>query len=550
MVFDLVKEYGIGYDLVRHFADLVDFSLEMKAQLPWSITLLESIDDREELVDEILKQQSITSIESEVQAIHLLEKLRKYVRENNRFALLTRLVQAGYFARTQRQYGGENLIAIRTHAERFDLLPAWQPDSILASRLRDNLVFFGLVRRNVTGIKSRLFVSPSPAVFGEADVHFESDSRLTSHYCLETDKMWITFCSTEYSEPFHGTCRHMGDFSAFGLGTVHIKPNPSEARAETFAFASLSQNRTAEIVNTDNLIQVLTSSISEGELLRLFANSSPALLHAILEFANDRSLLNLLLQLTLWVIERPAVYSVFVFRNSQLSGEAQIFNFLVSLKATLVSAVGLAPVIEPGLLLPSWIIPYGDRKPLTDLALVFEHQMHIGVAEMSLFDPVVNKAHTVAQLFVSGDFKRGFALTRILHVDIEEVMIEACAEIAQRSEAELRRFMIGIIPKLELESANRLIEALSSFLRRSKDNQAFVQMLLSGMKDGRNAMQVMKWFGSNDNRAVFALMWGYRQEVEDLQKDGRKHKDEKSVRMATRWLRQNASFLAGKPPPA
>jgi hypothetical protein len=288
----------------------------------------------------------------------------------------------------------------------------------------------------------------------------------------------------------------------------------------------------------EDIVTVLQQAIEQSNLIELLQRSDIPMLHSILEFANDHNLVNLLLHVTIWVMDRQELFPAFVFPESQILTPSQMLVFLIALKQTLISATRLCHEIDPALLFPSHILRRTDRRLLDDLCLVLEHQLQIGLSTMSLFDSSVNKTSIVARLFITNDFDRGFALARIFHVDIDEVMIEACAHIAQASEPELSRFLLGVIPRLELDSANRLIEALASILVRNKASGEFVARLVSGIPDARNVFQILRWFGSREHAAMLSFMCGFRPEIGELLKEARKRKDAALVRRSARWIRQ------------
>jgi hypothetical protein len=286
----------------------------------------------------------------------------------------------------------------------------------------------------------------------------------------------------------------------------------------------------------ESFLPVLEEAIQFSRLVELFQRSDISMLHSILEFANDHNLVNLLLHITIWVMDRQELFPVFLFPESQILTPSQMLVFLMALKQTLISATRLCHAIDPALLFPSHILRRTDRRLLDDLCLVLEHQLQI--KNLSLFDSSVNKTSTIARLFITNDFDRGFALARIFRVDIDEVMIESCAHIAQASELELSRFLLGVIPRLELESANRLIEALASILVHNKASGEFVARLVSGVPDARNVFQILRWFGSREHAAVLSFMCGFRPEIGELLKDACKRKDSALARRSARWIRQ------------
>jgi hypothetical protein len=258
------------------------------------------------------------------------------------------------------------------------------------------------------------------------------------------------------------------------------------------AFSNWSHLAHHPSIDKGDVFATLNEHIQNGTVLQLLEQASPKTLHSIIELATDHHLLNLLLQVTLWASERRELFAAFLFPESQISDGAAVFDFLIALKQTLISATRLCGDIDAGLLLPASVVRRGNRRTLNDFALVLEHQIAIGISKLSLFDPSVNKTSIIARLFVENDIDRGFALSRIFKVDIDEVMIEACAHITQYNDVELCRFLLGVIPKLQLESANRLIEALASILIRCKGNGAFIGRLVSGVGDLRNVFQILR----------------------------------------------------------
>ena len=106
---------------------------------------------------------------------------------------------------------------------------------------------------------------------------------------------------------------------------------------------------------------------------------------------------------------------------------------------------------------------------------------------------------------------------------------------------DLAGFLFGVLPKLESDSANRLIEAVATIIGRSNVKEAFISLLVSGFDEMRNACQLLKWFGSLEHASLIALAGGFREEIENANKEAKKRKDAKLTRQTNRWLAQHQS---------
>jgi hypothetical protein len=255
-------------------------------------------------------------------------------------------------------------------------------------------------------------------------------------------------------------------------------------------------------------------------------------------FANERGLLSLLLQAVLWVLDRAELFAAFVFPEAGALSAPQVLELLLALKQTLLAAARLSGSVDPLVLLPPAVLRRADRRQLADICLVLAHQIELGPGGVSLFEDTADKTVTVAALFAAGDFDRAFALARIFRVDVDEALMGACAVVAQRDEAALASFLFGVIPRLEIESANRLVEALASVLARGRASGEFVARIVAQTADLRNVFQILRWFGSREHAAVVGFACGFRQEIEELEREARRRKDGLLARRAARWLAQ------------
>lgn len=389
------------------------------------------------------------------------------------------------------------------------------------------------------------------------------------------------------------------DFQFFDLEYSKNKRGTSELRigldmnssfTETLALGELKETHCItsstlnEEINEYDLLHKVHRSILSCSLLDLFNQLSLSEMRCILTFANEKNLLFFILQMVLFAISNQDYMSIFVYPGSKLDLNAQqsnielystegvdstsninldsiqtdkrsshveynqvkVLDFLLALKFTLISSIRLVDDVDPAILFPSSIIPNGERKKLDDICLAIEYQLQIGIDKLNLFDQAQsgNIAHSVAQVFLNcndnTDYDRGFALTRVLHVDIDEVMIEAAAQILmQKNEESLGQFLLAILPRLDSSSSNQLIEALSSILVRNSSNEPFLKLIISSIRNPQSSCQMLRWFGFTETSVDVAVLNELTNEIELSMKDATKKGLNHVVRICKRWIHQH-----------
>ncbi|KAK8871171.1 hypothetical protein M9Y10_009084 [Tritrichomonas musculus] len=355
-----------------------------------------------------------------------------------------------------------------------------------------------------------------------------------------------------------------------GEAQLRVSSDSRASVTETIAFSEVktskrekkrkffTRNDENESMSDFVLFNAVHSAVVASNLFDLFDALTFDEMKKILFFANDKSLVFFLLQVTIWVQEHQDFLPIFVFPRSHLQGETQgktnissdfhkVLEFVLALKLTLLNAIPLADDVDPSVLFPPAIIRSGDRRRLDDLCLAIEHQLHIGVQNLNLFEETAstgNVAHVIAQVFVnySNDYDRGFALTRVFHADIDEVMIEAAALVATKSknsQEQLVQFLLAVLPRLDSRSSNQLIQALSSILVRNASNEHFLKLILAGIKNEQSSCQMLRYFGFSEIARDFALLNDIGDEVELASKDARKKGIPYAARICNRWILQH-----------
>ena len=544
IVMDLMLTFSAGRENIHQISHSREFIPVLLERLPESIALLSYVDDPEPAINAILTSQTIDSVEKEASLLRMLWHMHSVANHCGLWRVLKLFGDAGFYTRYHQSYSCRDMSTLRDQAELFDLhdvlrifdelgIPA---TSSISERLDRNKITFGLSRSNV---------GEKEAVCCMEDIPFavepgpELDSCWSTMYTADVDSGSITLYKTSQKiRKRFGSNIKPCDFMCFDVSSVCIASNPQDTVFQTFmAFNGPNTAYTPEVtVESGDVVQLLTDSIASSSVVEFFCSCSPQVLHEVVVYANEHSLLFLLLQITMWILTKPDYYSAFEFGSTT---EENMLEYLTCLRETLALASSLVNQIDPSLLLPPHVIAEGQKEMLEDCRMVIRHQIDIGVDKLSLFDPKANKAKTLSKLFIANDFDRGFALTRILHVDIDEVMIEACAQIGQSSNEELAGFLFGVLPHLEPESANRLIEALASVLGRSSEKETFIQLLVSGFGDKKNVYHMLRWFGSLEHASLIALDGGLRSEIEESNKEAQRRKNAKLLRQTNRWLLQH-----------
>jgi hypothetical protein len=218
-----------------------------------------------------------------------------------------------------------------------------------------------------------------------------------------------------------------------------------------------------------------------------------------------------------------------LFKNSELRLE-NASHFLNTLKSVLLHAIALLKRFDAALLLPTSVIPRGNYKELEE---------HLVALQSEELGKCANGIELVAECFVKGDFERSWALIRRFDIDVDEAVISAAGRIGNTSLVDLCKFVLNILPMLEHSSRNTLIEALSAVLRKGRNGDEFVSLLLCEIDDWRDVYQVMKWFGMDESACLVAVLNGNQDDVVDIYGLGRKKGNEKIQQIARRWIAEH-----------
>ena len=547
MAVDVMLTFCVGRETASEISHSKEFVPVLLERLPESIVLLNYIENADDVVGSILTSLQIDSAEKEQQLLKMLWRMNSVAETNTLWKILKKFCEYGFYTRYYQTYTAQNLSRLRDQAELFDIHEALclfddagvLPTPIVSQMITDGRMLLGLTPNNV-GEKRTLFQNDN--VPFSIDITSNPSSDLSSLYAVEVVSGSIAVSKvTTQKQRLNVSSIRVCDLPCYDISSVCILDNPGDSSMTTMISYSDSNTTPVpeNIIESGDIFEVLTKSIAGSGVLELFPSCSLRFLHEVVTYANDHSLLFLLFHLTTWAIPRPHYYPIFLFENKSLENEAEMRDFLVCLKETIASAAELTDYISSSLLLPPHVLIKGQKAILEDYRMVIKHQIEIGVEKLSLFDPGADKAKTLSKLFVANDFERGFALARILHVDIDSVMIEACAVIGQSSNEDLAGFLFGVLPHLEPESANRLIEALAVILGRSSEKDKLVNLLVSGFGDKKNVYRMLRWFGSLEHASLLALDGGFRHEIEESNKEAKKRKNEKLLRQTSRWLLQH-----------
>ena len=599
---DMIVDIGINHSLecainiLRIYEKVLNKYLlsSIKINLPKSVKLINYVQNKEFLIEDILSSLAVNNYESEEFCLRTLVKMRpllsNYIngdeqiktRNNNIYILfysLNYFSHYGLYQTLKIGYSGSSLQKLKDISALCDLNDVYQtithiPISQDTIKLLENeLCIFGFYPSNSEGNKNNetkklLYSSPTiPFDISSSNIQDYLDSHnlfvnnadsIPSLFSLDMNENLYNIYSIPLQEKeiitFNNPDYTFLDLE-YGNNAVRISPhNTNNIFPETFAFAEIQSNpQTTEndrLQSEDDVIALLSPAVSNSTFITLLDNLNVHDFHMVLEFSNNHSLLNMILIITIYTLSHTYLFDSFVFPDSvfktiQTESEKtkRIFDFLIALKQTLIGAVNLeqydSSLVDVQLLFPQSIIPSGIRRTLDDLCLVYAHQIQIGINNISLFSPnFQSKSSVIAHLFAKGDIERGFALTRILKADIDEVMIEAASLVVQNN-AELGHFLFKILPQLEPESSNQLIEALSSILVRDSQNESFLKVLISGIDDSRNVYQMLKWFGNEETSSFVAMMNYLPDEVEISMKDSIKKGLKNIQRKCKRWLLQH-----------
>lgn len=530
--FALIDEFKYYGDFLKMF-NKMDFSSEIKGNLPRSAKLIPFVNN-EKLIDDILKIQKVSSIEDEVKCLHLMMKMKSYSSDNHIWKVLNLFSHNGYFSRTLHPYSGESLTLLYDNAILFDIdVSMFDQVSISKSikeQIENNTKAFGFATKPENVDLINLFTLEG-LQFTPSIPNLPAESTVSPLYCLESKQNSLSMMKIPLDSYQQPNLYFPPDYCFYELEqNPFINTNIDAAITDTISFASMKSEPKEKI---DLSVEILNDHISKASLVELFDRLDFNSLHEIIAMFNAHNCIHALLLCVIYVLDHPDLMRVFVFDDNKTLDDKDLFRFVLSTKQALISASRLSNRIDPSLLFPTSILLNSNRRDLDDLCIVLEYQNQI---DISLFESHSSKTNIITKIFAQSDYDRGFKLAHALHVDMDEVMIEAASVFAQRSNKELGTFLFNVIPHISIDTANHLIEALATIISKDKVNQPLYKLLLSGINDTKHSYEMLKWFGFNDTTAMYALLNGLNEEIFDSLKEARKQNLIQIIRKCNNWL--------------
>lgn len=545
-------ECGLGLSKICN----LDYTEPIIEKLPQSIKLFEYASNLSQLIENVLSAQIINSNEKEIYLLNLFSKMNQYSNISLKYDILHKMCKNLTFHKTKICYSGANLEELREICEKTD-----QKNIILLLE-NNHITLTEEFKTKCENIKKLFGIGinakdNNKLVFKNNEnksvdlSYFENNQQPIYLFNINDDLM--TFSKNKNFNNIYSSFYIPPDFDFFDLSyqpsSLRIYNNVQNSITETISFhKNINKNIEEERLNINNkvkLFDMVMKHLQQSNLIDLFRILSNNSLHLLLEYANQNNFIYFILQLVIYVIENPERYEIFIFPQSILRCEnndnlnVKLYNFIIGIKTALTLAFRLTKHIKNELLFPSSIILNGNERELKDLILVLEYQNQIGIDKISLFNPEVDKSSLLSQLFINFDFERGFALVRILHVDIDDVMIKSAVHFAESSNYDLGQFLFKIIPKLNPETANKLIETFSSILCRNEENRMVFKYLMLDIDEPKTVYQMLKWFGFDEASALIALQSDLFDEIEITLKDAKKKKLNNIISSCYRWKREH-----------
>ncbi|EAY23427.1 hypothetical protein TVAG_070910 [Trichomonas vaginalis G3] len=500
----------------------------------------------DEMISSILKDFTINSLESESKMILDLRKLQKMAKENfksrNFLLSLLGLAENGLFAKYNQSYKSDNLQELCEFANKYDFF-----DAI------NSFYEYGIDidKTNINKMMSLLGVSPS----GDGEdtkCLFESP---TIKFNLFDDIYQLPNDVSSYPSLMRIDCQQ-GKLKLFKRKPNHISIKKPKTSDLPFLDISNASNQVKLISNKFELLsfddtdkysenidyqgkdvkEAVTEMISYYPLHKLFDsalnNVDYNFLKELLVIFDSNSCIHCLLILSSWALDRSC--SLDFFAGERNLSKQELSDFVTSLKTALTSMTLLSSTVDSSVLLPPGSVLHFDQKSLNDVSVILEYQRQVGrnVQLVSSAD----KGKACVTLLKNNEYSRAFAMIKALGVDTTDVMIEAAAHFGQLSNTELGNFLVNVVPRLDVESANQLTETLASILVGNKFEDSFIGTIIAGIDQPRNAFKILKWFGLNETAAFVALQNGLREEIEQCKKDIRMKKNAAILRACACWV--------------
>jgi len=522
---------------------------------PHLIRLVENQSDQEFILFSTLSQTQISSIADENALSRFLRKTERYmsIHDSPLFRLFKGISSIPFYARFSISYSGNQLGKLLIDCYNLDIheiIPLFSLLKVsMSEKNKENsmskMQFFGLLSSDCTN-PTTIFRIENIDVFPSFPRSFCTPQKIGQYYCVQFCQKSLLFGRVESQSDFKQ--QFPPDFAFHNTNSIPMLIK------EPLAFGNFLSYKSVTLTNSDKLIGshivsadrffMLDQAIKSGTLLELlesaYTSSNFDFLKWTLEIFDQNSCISALLYFITWSINKEDVMikcRIGEFDNKSTNR----IEIGLLLQRLLIGANFLKNHINPSLIYPPGST-FMNKQTLEDMYLVIDHQIQIGVTTLSLFNSSSDKGFAVKRLLISSDYDRAFGIARILHIDINDIMIDSAAYFGQQSNQQLGDFLLNVIPRLGVESANSLIEALASILVGNKFEELFIHRLISGVTEPRNVYMILRWFGMNESAALVALQNNLTKEIEAMYKEAKKKKILNIQKSCGCWLKSRGIF--------
>lgn len=353
-----------------------------------------------------------------------------------------------------------------------------------------------------------------------------------------------------------------GNNAGTGITLENLATESFSANAKISALEKLSKLEDQEsskpteqikFMNMANMRKTISDYVGHVNLNKLFESLPNQHLHTLLKFANAKGLIHMIYKLCCWVEDHEEAKKVFIFPRSSFKEfqdntadfKKKLNEFISTLKNVLLKALALTPYVDSSNLLPVNILVTGNTKLLKDDQTLIEFQIELDVRKVNLFANKTNKTGLIMKLFYEGEYEKAFTMIRIFRIDMNQILSKTVKVLIDNESdmSKIGKFMFNVVPRLDIDSANKLIESISSYLSKNEANKPFLNLLVSGIDDSRNVYQMLSNFGFNETAAMVAIQEGLGEEVSASFNDQKNKNQAQLLRSCSRWLNQNKSQM-------
>lgn len=536
---------------VREIAETYDSSLifeEIRPFVSKNVKLLKLLPDdemKDNLILLILKSFSVDSLDSASKLLLAVMRLQRAIKPGYKSeplgCALRSIAENGLFEKYQTQYSTDDITSLFTLAMKFDIFEA----SNYFKELNPDYDYSSINR-----LKTLLGISPSQdgedtkMLFESPTLPFDlgfiirslptnlstASSLLKIETFGRTLKVWKRKPrQIEIKKPKYT------DLLFLNISDLSNNVKMSKNKFDNISFGSINRMDFIEYKEKD-INDAITETLATHNLSLLFdsalQNMDYDFLKKSLKIFDDHSCIYCLLVLSSWALERRCPLDFFAGEN--MMNKLELGEFVSSLKNALTQMTLLSSTVDSSVLLPPGTVARGDQKSLNDVNVILDYQNQVG-KNVSLFSSA-DKGKACVALLKSNEYERAFAMIKALGVDTTDIMIEAAAHFGSVSNFELGNFLVNVVPRLDVDSANQLTEALASILVGNKFEDSFIGTIIAGIDQPRNAFRILKWFGLNETAAFVALQNGLKDEIEQCRKDIRMKKSAAVLRACACWV--------------